>query len=801
MLSGADGADFADQGADEDWCKQQQQQQWEVEPGQQEPTDPSQQQQQQPEEGNTDTEGESLPVGHGLLESQSQKWLQQLALLLPLQTPPASITLGELRQQLPVPQALVRQHNTDLEFMRRAPGLRWTAGKGVVSIEPMFHHKLRTAAGKGGGTRGVSGGDLGLTRQHSAAMSAAETADGASGSSRGRSWAGSFPQQQPQQWQQQLQMLTQAQQAEVWQWLQQLALLLRNPVKGRSFAAVQREAPFSASLMDIYGGARGTISSLPGVYWDESDNTVRMDPQMHAELRASAAAAAGRGGVVGAGGQQRVGPLGQGDLDTAQGSGLSVQQQQQQQSLQQAEGLGSSRWCQGTHHPPPLLLPLLQQGGLGGAGSANWGRTLQQQQQQSRCWQQLQALPLPVQSEAVAWLQQLSHLLEAHGPARGISWAIVQRNIPLPEQLMRFFKGAHGMLHSLPGLLYDTREHVVRLYAVLHRELQLKAAAAAAAAAAGGGGGTGGPASMQQQQQREVPTHVEADMQAWLQRLALLLPYERPPVYIHIQELQSRLPVPQSVLDHYNGVARFVQARRGLIWNGPRDHVSLGRKAHQQLLSAAAAASGISMGTGMAGPMQQPKLVTGSAGQQQQQQQFQQQQLPRELQVKLRGWLRQLALLLKLPLGPNDPPASMSFYRMKTEAPIPDCLVQHYRSVSAVIGSIPGLIWDGDFHHRISIDPELHRGLRSVRERSNGAHKHSNIRMQPAGLLAFVEGRVWHADNQQLDTARRALVAHMVRQANPDMDGGTANINPDAYIIPSGVAGGMPCAAWQGAVW
>jgi hypothetical protein len=579
MLYDAEGAGYDDWGADKDWCNQQQQQQWGVEEGRLEPTNPSQQQQQL-EEGDTDAEGESdsLPSGDGLIESQTRQWLQDLAMLLPLQSPAASITLVDLRQQLPVPKALVRHHKGAVGFIRRAPGLRWTVGQAAVYIEPRFHQKLRTAAaaaGEGGGARGMSCGDSlsGLARQHSAAMSAAGTADeGPRSSNMGRSWAGSFPQQQ-QQWQQQLQMLPQALRDEVWPWLQQLAMILRNPIQGHSFAAVKREAPFSTALMDYYRGAKQTISSLPGVFWDESDNIVRMDPQMHGELRAAAAAAAAAAGGVGAGGQQWVGPMGLADLGIAQGFGLAVQQQQQ--SLLQPGALGSGSWCQGGQPPPPLL-PLLQQVGLGGGGSADWGQTLQQRQQ-SRCWQQLQALPLPVRTEAVAWLQQLSQLLgEGHGPARGIPFAVVQRKIPFSKQLMRFYDGAHGVSHSLPGLLYDKVEHVLRIDPDLYRELQLNAAAAA--------GGGGGLASMQQQQQQQQ-----------------------------------------------------------LLWN--------------------------------------------------------------------------------------------------------------------------------------------------VAERSIGPQGHRNVPIEPSGLLSFIAGRVWHADSQQLDVARRGLAAHLVRQANPKMDGRPVNSDPDAYIITSPKAG------------
>jgi hypothetical protein len=61
-----------------------------------------------------------------------------------------------------------------------------------------------------------------------------------------------------------------------------------------------------------------------------------------------------------------------------------------------------------------------------------------------------------------------------------------------------------------------------------------------------------------------------------------------------------------------------------------------------------------------------------------------------------------------------------------------------------------------------------------------------------AGLVAFIAHRVWHADSPQLNTARQALAAHLVRQANPDVGGRLASSDADAYITTAPKAGDHP---------
>jgi hypothetical protein len=179
----------------------------------------------------------------------TERWLQELAQLLPLQLLPVSIFMGELRQELPIPACMVQHYGSASSCVRELPELivHEQGGLFTVSLHPEAHKRLRT--------RALSGGS-GFQRQ------------------------------------QQMDAVGPATEA----WLQDLAQLLplQLPPASVTMGELRRELPIPACLVKHYGSACRCVKELPELFIADGREgvlIVSLHPEAHKRLRARAAAA------------------------------------------------------------------------------------------------------------------------------------------------------------------------------------------------------------------------------------------------------------------------------------------------------------------------------------------------------------------------------------------------------------------------------------------------------------------------------------------------------------------------------
>jgi hypothetical protein len=303
--------------------------------------------------------------------------------------------------------------------------------------------------------------------------------------------------------------------------------------------------------------------------------------------------------------------------------------------------------------------------------------------------QQQRSVLKHVQADAWSWMLQLAAFLEPGDPPSAVSFAIVKGEIPFPPSLMQHFTyDPRQVLQALPGVNWNSDTNLVSLEPQLHGQLRQAAAAAAAA----GPTGIITPTTAPRQQQDEwqagggsdsippAPRAVQAALRTWLYELAELVhPGPHPNGAIRIARLEQQLPVPEAVLQHYGSVEALVEAVPGLELSGKEGTtIRIDVQQHERLRAEAAAAA--------AGPA------------------------PRAVQPALKTWLYELAELVEPGAAPKG---AIRLVRLEQQLPIPDVVLQHYGSVTAVVEAVPGLSLSGKAGTTIRLETQWHKRLRA----------------------------------------------------------------------------------------
>jgi hypothetical protein len=242
------------------------------------------------------------------------------------------------------------------------------------------------------------------------------------------------------------------------------------------------------------------------------------------------------------------------------------------------------------------------------------------------------------------------------------------------------------------------------------------------------------------------PEHIKQQVQTWLQQLSLLLKPAKAgsaPDMIPMSELRDQLPVPRSVLDHYQGMGGFVNSTPELFWRRggcialkPQFHRSLRRAA----AAAAAAAEGEESDGGAAAAVAARGCKRSRKQQQQQQDEGQdereytppkkrhataankaraaarkeEEEKEEQVAAAAREWLQQLAVRLA-PQKKNTQKVAVKNLHKKGLS-IPECVIEHYGSVVKFVKATPGLhmhCGDGQCSTSIFLTRALHKTLRA----------------------------------------------------------------------------------------
>jgi len=596
-----------------------------------------------------------------------QTWLQRLAVKLPLTTPPTAIQLATLKEQLPVPACIVQHYGGVKELAAATPGLRWvqcTGKPNKLALEPQAHEELKAAAAAAE-----------AAGPHQAAVHTA--ADGGNGSK-----AGCRAVSQQQQHTLQLQQQQQHDEgrggcvpaslasrlgsgshadigfgedfidAEVKHWLLQLALLLQpsDLSKGIALRELRECLPIPRCVTQHYHGVPNFINKTPGLVW-VGKSSVTLEQSYHKELMLLAAATeAGYDSM----------------LQEHQLLQNHHHQQEQEQQYWEAEEAEEEAGVAGE----------LDQEGY-------------------------------IQSQVDAWLQQLALLLQPTYPAAdSISLGRLRHELPIPECVVSHYGSPTAFVKATEGLVL-VGKNMVSLLPQHHKDLRQAARASATHSS-----------TLQQRQQQweedaddphqrysyEQPAageageqweeDVQAQADAWLTKLALLLPQKTPPRTIALEDLRHQLPIPPCVIKHYGTVTKFVSATHGLQWD-PASPVHIGLKpaVHRQLRAAAAAAAGASAA---AAERQQYRQAQPAYSLSQQ-----------GMHPEIRAWLQQLALLLPL----VEPLFSMPAAEVTRLLPVPRIGLEQSGSLYGFLKRCPGLVLDKKTNC-IGLAPKLHWLLR-----------------------------------------------------------------------------------------
>lgn len=82
--------------------------------------------------------------------------MRELAMYVPMVTPPAIISLRDLRDHLPLLEPVIQFYGSVSAFVNATPGL-FFADSHAISLHPQFHAELRGAAAAAAGRAGGEG--------------------------------------------------------------------------------------------------------------------------------------------------------------------------------------------------------------------------------------------------------------------------------------------------------------------------------------------------------------------------------------------------------------------------------------------------------------------------------------------------------------------------------------------------------------------------------------------------------------------------------------------------------------------
>lgn len=82
------------------------------------------------------------------MQAAAHRWLEQLALQLPMTLPPSIMAMSEVRKALPIPVSVLDQYGGVSRFLGSVPGLVYQdQPRMTVSLQSELHALLRARAG------------------------------------------------------------------------------------------------------------------------------------------------------------------------------------------------------------------------------------------------------------------------------------------------------------------------------------------------------------------------------------------------------------------------------------------------------------------------------------------------------------------------------------------------------------------------------------------------------------------------------------------------------------------------------